>query len=119
MTKEVQIGGQSIKLRATGNLPLAYRLMFNRDLLQDVDKWREQLRLKLEEAAAVEAAEAVETLSDSANDNANDNSSDNVKDNSGDNAKAILYTMDIALIARLAYCMAKCVCQVQSGSFQN
>lgn len=97
MTKEIQIGGQSIKLRATGNLPLAYRLMFNRDMLQDVDKWREKLRLKLEEAEAAKAA-AVE-VSEAAADNATDNSSDN--------ANAVLYTMDIVLIARLAYCMAK------------
>lgn len=87
MTKEVQIGGKDIVLRATGSLPLAYRLMFNRDLLQDMDKWREQLRLKLEEAEAAKAVEASEAAAETPN--------------------AILHTMDIVLIARLAYCMAK------------
>ena len=94
MTKEVEIGGQVIKLRATGNLPLAYRLMFNRDMLQDVDKWREQLRVKQEEAEAAKTAaqsEAPEATPVEASETPNN----------------ILYTMDIVLIARLAYCMAK------------
>lgn len=105
MTKEVQLGGQTVKLRATGSLPLAYRVLFNRDLLRDMDDWREQLRARLEEkktevsetdtpesvAGETEAAAAAEVTTEEAPAAANE----------------ILYTMDIALIARLAYAMAK------------
>lgn len=95
MTKEVVIGGQVIKLRATGSLPLAYRLMFNRDMLQDVDNWREQLREKLEQDEALDAAAVEASAQDAA------------AETPSDSANQILYTMDIAMIARLAYCMAK------------
>ena len=106
MTKEVQIGEQTVKLRATGSLPLAYRALFNRDLLRDMDAWREQLRVRLEEADAdaalkVSGGVAVET-----------DTPEGVADaaevaETPAAASEILYTMDIELIARLAYAMAK------------
>lgn len=104
MTREVQIGGQVVALRATANLPIAYRALFNRDLLRDMDGWRESLRDKTEELEAVteapsgdaEAA-AVETPPDSASDNAE----------ADGNKNEILYTMDLTLVSRLAYAMAK------------
>lgn len=105
MTKEVQIGGQVIKLRATGNLPIAYRLMFNRDMLQDVDKWREQLRVKQEEAEAAKAAAQSEAPEDIPVEASEAREATPVEASKAPNN--ILYTMDIVLIARLAYCMAK------------
>lgn len=106
MTKEVQLGGQTVKLRATGSLPLAYRVLFNRDLLRDMDNWREQLRARLEEAEGVaevaetDAPEGVAGETEAA-------AAAEVTEEAPAAANEILYTMDIALIARLAYAMAK------------
>ncbi len=100
MTKEVQLGGQTVKLRATGSLPLAYRVLFNRDLLRDMDNWREQLRARLEE----KEAEVAET--DAPEGVAGETDTPEVTEAPAA-ANEILYTMDIALIARLAYAMAK------------
>lgn len=105
MTREVQIGEQIVKLRATARLPIAYRALHNRDLLRDMDAWREKLKTMLEERENEEvpvdtlkaSVDAVETSADAPEVSA---------DASPDNAE-ILYTMDLDLVARLAYAMAK------------
>lgn len=51
MTTEVQVGEQTVKLRATGSLPIAYRAMFNRDMLKDMNACRKSLQESLENAA--------------------------------------------------------------------
>ena len=108
MTKEVQLGGQTVKLRATGSLPLAYRVLFNRDLLRDMDNWREQLRARLEEKEAEGVAKATKTdAPESVAGETEAAAAAEVTEEAPAAANEILYTMDIALIARLAYAMAK------------
>ena len=107
MTKEVQIGEQTVKLRATGSLPLAYRALFNRDLLRDMDAWREQLRVRLEEADAdaLKVSGGVAAETDTPESVADADAAEVTETPAA--ASEILYTMDIELIARLAYAMAK------------
>lgn len=88
MTKEVQLGGRTVKLIATANLPLAYRVLFNRDLLRDMDNCREELRAKTE-AAEASQQEAANVEKAALSDN------------------EILASLDIVFLARLSYAMAK------------
>ena len=115
MTKDVEIGGQVIQLRATASLPIAYRLIFRRDLLRDMEAYFKKLSALRQDAGtpsdkpnadAETPNDNAKTVSDSANDNA-----ETVSDNANDNAEGadnseILYA-DVVLITRLAYCMAK------------
>ena len=80
MMKEVEIGGQVVKLRATGSLPMAYRMFFNRDLLRDMNAYRKKIQDALED----EEQEAAK----SDNDN-------------------FLTAVDLDFMARLSYSMAK------------
>lgn len=126
MTREVTIGEQVIKLRATARLPIAYRALHNRDLLRDMDAWREKLKVMLEERenaqVSADTAEVhvgvLETSADVAEvsvgalevptdaPEASGQTEADSADASPDNSE-ILYTMDLDLVARLAYAMAK------------
>lgn len=79
MTKEVVIGGQTVKIRATGNLPMSYRLLFNRDLLRDMNAYRKKLQDALE----------------------------NKKEDKEPDTDNILTAVDLDFMARLSYSMAK------------
>lgn len=79
MTKEVVIGGQTVKIRATGNLPMAYRLLFNRDLLRDMNAYRKKLQDALE----------------------------NEQGDKEPDTDNVLTAVDLDFIARLSYSMAK------------
>lgn len=107
MTKEVQIGEQVVKLRATARLPIAYRALHNRDLLRDMDEWRETLKAALEENESAEVpAETPEVAADAPEASVQAADAETPSGAAQDNNE-ILYTMNLDLVARLAYAMAK------------
>ena len=123
MTREVQIGEQIVKLRATARLPIAYRALHNRDLLRDMDAWREKLKTMLEEQESAESpsdtAEASVDTADSpvdvqevpadepeASEETDEETLTETADASEDNLK-IMRELDLDFMARLAYTMAK------------